>query len=233
MAIRWAVRGLYLLTGDIERHSYYGKPYSFYKVISPSEWAGDKIDGANDYCPELNNKFNAYGWGKGLPRVRYTEFPYSVPNKCDGQKAALYDIYADGPERAATLMRLLDKYPDCKIPGYNYSALDQLAPHGEITRWFINGLECPDTGIADCGIAKPGEEIEVVIWLKNMGQSEGEFRVYIYDQDGNVLSKEPDFTYKNVKASEHWEIKKTLLSNLNFEMIDKVLNGKVKVVKQT
>lgn len=225
--VRWAVRGLWLLTSakksyrDITGITYY------YKVISPSEWAGDRIDAAKGYCPELNNVFNSYAWNKGLPRVRYTEFMYTVPNKCDGEKAALYDIYTDGPERAATLRRLLDKYPDCAIPDYNYSMLDQLTPHGEITRCTINGLECPN-----CGVAKSGREIEVDVWMKNMSQNDGEFRFYIYDQNGKELSKEPDWTYKNIKAGEYWNVKKTYTTNLNFNMIDKILNGDIKIVKQ-
>ena len=99
---------------------------------------------------------------------------------------------------------------------------------GKIIAHNINKLPCPD-----CGEAKEGQEIEVIMGMKNMGAQEGEFRFYIYDQDGNELSKEPDFTYKNVKPGDTWGVHKTLLTNLNFDMINKTLNGRVELRRQT
>ena len=69
--------------------------------------------------------------------------------------------------------------------------------------------------------------------MKNTGNKLGEFRFYIYDQDGHVLSKEPDFSYKNVAAGATWKVTKTLTTNLNFKMLNKLLNGELKLVKQT
>ena len=99
---------------------------------------------------------------------------------------------------------------------------------GKIIAHNINKLPCPN-----CGSAEEGEEIEVIMEMKNIGEEEGEFRFYIYDQDGNELSREPDYTYKNVEAGDTWRVIKTLTTNLNFDMIDKTLNGKVKLVRQT
>lgn len=104
---------------------------------------------------------------------------------------------------------------------------------GKIIAHNINKLPCPD-----CGEAKEGQEIEVIMGMKNMGSVEGEFRFYIYDQDGNELSKEPDMpigptAYKNVKPGATWGVHKTLLTNLNFEMLNKTLNGRVELRRQT
>lgn len=101
-------------------------------------------------------------------------------------------------------------------------------PKGKITAHNINKLPCPN-----CGEAKEGQEIDVIMSMKNIGDEEGEFRFYIYDQDGNELSKEPDFTYKNIKAGKTWGVSKTLTTNLNFDMINKTLNGKVVLRRQT
>jgi len=92
----------------------------------------------------------------------------------------------------------------------------------------INKLPCPN-----CGNANEGDEIEVIMGMSNHSDEDGEFRFYIYDQDGNELSREPDVTYKNVKAHETWGVSKTLTTNLNFKMINKTLNGTVKLVKKT
>ena len=100
-------------------------------------------------------------------------------------------------------------------------------PKGKIIAHNINKLPCPD-----CGSAKVGQEIEVIMGMKNIGDTEEEFRFYIYDQDGNELSKEPDFTYKNVKAGDTWGVSKTLLTNLNFKMLNKTLNGRVELRRE-
>lgn len=115
---------------------------------------------------------------------------------------------------------------------YNFTVInspeDRGEAEGEIITHFINGLPCPD-----CGEAKEGQEIEVIMGMKNIGGVEGEFRFYIHDQYGNELSKEPDFTYKNVKAGNTWEVHKTLTTNLNFKMLNEVLNGRVELRRQT
>ena len=103
---------------------------------------------------------------------------------------------------------------------------------GKIIAHNINKLPCPD-----CGEAKEGQEIEVIMGMKNMGSVEGEFRFYIYDQDGNELSKEPDMpigptAYKNVKPGATWGVYKTLTTNLNFKMLNKTLNGRVELRRQ-
>ena len=98
---------------------------------------------------------------------------------------------------------------------------------GKIIAHNINKLPCPD-----CGEAKEGQEIEVIMGMKNMGNARGEFRFYIYDQDGNELSKEPDFTYKNINAGDTWGVHKTLTTNLNFNMLNKTLNGRVELRRQ-
>lgn len=98
---------------------------------------------------------------------------------------------------------------------------------GKIIAHNINKLPCPN-----CGEAKEGQEIEVIMGMKNIGDAEGEFRFYIHDQDGNELSKEPDFTYKNVKPGDTWGVHKTLTTNLNFKMLNKPINGKVELRRQ-
>ena len=99
---------------------------------------------------------------------------------------------------------------------------------GEITLCNINALPCPD-----CGNAEKYAEIDVIAEMKNIGNKEGEFRFYILGYDGVELSKEPDYSYKNVKAGENWRVEKSLLANLNFEMLNRTLNGKLKLVRQT
>lgn len=103
---------------------------------------------------------------------------------------------------------------------------------GVITLCNINALSCPN-----CGTAEEGTEIEVIAEMENEGGSVGKFRFYIYDQDGNELSKEPDlpfpFSYKSVEAGATWKVEKTLLTNLNFNMIAKDLNGELRLFRQT
>ena len=103
---------------------------------------------------------------------------------------------------------------------------------GRITLCNINALSCPN-----CGTAEEGTEIEVIAEMENEGGSVGKFRFYIYDQDGNELSKEPDlpfpFSYKSVEAGATWKVEKTLLTNLNFNMIAKDLNGELRLYRQT
>lgn len=99
---------------------------------------------------------------------------------------------------------------------------------GKIIAHNINKLPCPN-----CGEAKEGQEIEVIMGMKNIGDAEGEFRFYIYDQDGGELSKEPDFSYKNINAGDTWGVSKTFTTNLNFKMLNKTLNGRVELRRQT
>ena len=103
---------------------------------------------------------------------------------------------------------------------------------GVITLCNINALSCPN-----CGTAEEGTEIEVIAEMENEGGSVGKFRFYIYDQDGNELSKEPDlpfpFSYKSIEAGATWKVEKTLLTNLNFNMIAKDLNGELRLFRQT
>lgn len=103
------------------------------------------------------------------------------------------------------------------------------AAKGEITLCKINELSCPN-----CGQSPPGKEITVIAEMRNVGNKTGEFRFYIVDKDtGATLSKEPDFTYKNVGAGATWRVEKSLLVNLNFNMPNKKFNGLLKIIRQT
>lgn len=101
----------------------------------------------------------------------------------------------------------------------------QYLQKGKIITCNINSLSCPN-----CGSAPEGASISVIAEMENVGNETGDFRFYILDQDGNELSREPDFTYKSVKVGEKWKVEKTLVENLNFDMpTQSIVNGKLEL----
>ena len=124
-----------------------------------------------------------------------------------------------------------------QIQNHNWSWIETMmskycaekVPKGEITYCNINTQPCPN-----CGTAGIGKEIVVVAEMKNVGKAMGKFKFYIYDQDGKILSKEPDvFEYKDVNPGATWRVTKTWTTNLNFEMLNKALNGELNLARQT
>ena len=112
------------------------------RIIEPSSWAG--------YVSGCDQTFiDYYTWNRGMPRIHIDGTLYKISDM-----DPVYDIgvIEEQIPRLRNLKRLLLDEPECKIPGYDYSALDEVC--------FYNERKCIGSDLYRCNEDNEWELIE-------------------------------------------------------------------------